>query len=167
MLNGASKLANSFDKGFYEITKKPEFREYFHSPIDSNTEESLRRELLGYTAYAIAILVGENGYIRDPEGLQLFMEEFISQTGRWDEALYGRVDRYRELDAERGDPLGTASGIEFARLASIALLGKESEGGETLLGLINLGALFLVNYISPALSEAFYTPDEEEELAGS
>jgi len=162
LLTGASQLAASFANGFEAIAGKPEFVEYFYH-LDAEGREGVRRELLGYVTYAVAVLVGTEGYIRDPEELQLFMEEFISKTGCWDDALYERVDGYREADAKRGEALGSQSSIRFARLASAAITGEESEDGETLLCLTTLTTLFLVNYVSPVLSEAFYTGEQDPE----
>jgi hypothetical protein len=90
------------------------------------------------------------------------MVHFVGRVGGWDDSLFKRIEEYRAIDRERGDALSSAAQIQFAKQLSSVLLGTESEDGEVILGLSDLGTLFLMNFITPTLTEAFYNQAQGE-----
>jgi hypothetical protein len=153
-------LADKFNKGVNEIINKPEFAEYFYE-ITPQKKEGVREEILGFTTHALPILLRMNGYLQNPEEVGGFVEQFVDRVGGLDNSLFERIEEYRNLDRQRGDALSSATQIHFAKRLSSVLLGSESEDGEVLLGLSDLGTLFLMNFITPTLTEVFYNQPQE------
>ncbi len=153
-------LADTFNNGVNEIINKPEFAEYFYE-ITSEKKESVREEILGFITHALPILLRMNGYLQNSEEVGSFVKRFVDQVGGLDNSLFERIEEYRNLDRQRGDALSSATQIHFAKRLSSVLLGSESEDGEVLLGLSDLGTLFLMNFITPTLTEAFYSQPQE------
>jgi hypothetical protein len=151
----AQAVADMFNRGFEEIIKKPEWAEYFYQIIPGN-KGRVREEMLVFVIHALTVLLRMNGYIRELEDIETFMEEFVGRVGGWDNSLFKTIEEYRAIDKERGDALSSASQIQFAKRLSSVLLGSGSEDGEVLLGLSDLGVLFLMNFITPTLTEVFY-----------
>lgn len=156
----AELLADKFNKGVNEIINKPEFAEYFYE-ITPQKKEGVREEILGFTTHALPILLRMNGYLQNPEEVGGFVEQFVDRVGGLNNSLFERIEEYRNLDRQRGDALSSATQIHFAKRLSSVLLGSESEDGEVLLGLSDLGTLFLMNFITPTLTEAFYNQARE------
>ena len=157
----ARAVADVFNYGFEEIIKKPEWAEYFYK-ITPENKERVREEILSFITHALTVLLGTNGYVRDLEDVEIFMRHFVDRVGGWNASLFRRMEEYRVIDRERGDVLSSAAQIRFARHLSSILLGTESEDGEVLLGLSDLGMLFLMNFITPTLAEAFYSQARRE-----
>lgn len=157
----AEAIANVFNRGFEEIVKKPEWAEYFYR-ITPDSKKRVREEILSFISHALTVLLRMNGCVRDLGDVETFMGHFVSRVGGWDDSLFVRIEEYRAIDGERGDALSSAAQIRFAKHLSSALLGTESEDGEVLLGLSDLVTLFLMNFITPALTEAFYTQAQTE-----
>lgn len=158
--NKAELLVNAFNKGINEIISKPEFAEYFYE-ITPEKEERVREEMLGFITHALPILLRMNGYLQSTEEVGGFVEQFVDRVGGLDNSLFERIEEYRNLDRQRGDALSSATQIHFAKRLSSVLLGSESEDGEVLLGLSDLGILFLMNFITPTLTEVFYNQPQE------
>ncbi len=156
-MSRASELARAFSSGFEAITRMPEFAEYL-CDLPPAARRELERELLAYTAYTLSATLLAGGYLGELAELEQFMESFVEATGRWDEELYGRVDLYRRLDAERGEVAGAASALRFARYAAAAIGATDAEGGEATLLLTELANVFLLNYINPVLARIFSHP---------
>ena len=156
----AKALADVFNSGFNETINKPEFTEYFYK-ITPQNKERVREEILGFITHALPVLLRMNGYLHDSEEVGTFVEQFVNRVGGWDDSLFKRIEEYRSPDRERGDALSSATQIYFAKRLSSVLLGSESEDGEVLLGLSDLGILFLVNFITPTLTEVFYNQPQE------
>jgi hypothetical protein len=157
----AQVLADAFNRGFEEIIKKPEWAEYFYQ-ITPKNKEKVREEILSFIIHALSVLLRMNGYLHDPEEAGTFVEQFVDLVGGWDDSLFKKIEEYRTLDRERGDALSSAAQICFAKHLSFILLGSKSEDGEVLLGLLDLGTLFLMNFITPTLTEVFYNQVREE-----
>jgi hypothetical protein len=157
----AQAVADIFNHGFEEIIKKPEWAEYFYK-ITPENKERVREEILTFITYALTVLLRMNGYVRDLEDVETFMGYFVDRVGGWDDSLFKRIEEYRAIDRERGDALSSAAQIRFAKHLSSVLLGTESEDGEVILGLSDLGTLFLMNFITPALTEAFYNQAQRQ-----
>lgn len=158
--NKAELLVNVFNKGINEIINKPEFAEYFYG-ITLQNKDRVREEILGFTTHALPILLRMNGYLQSTEEVGGFVEQFVDRVGGLDNSLFERIEEYRNLDRQRGDALSSATQIHFAKRLSSVLLGSESEDGEVLLGLSDLGILFLMNFITPTLAELFYNQPQE------
>src|SRR3990172_10150056 len=160
-LNRRSELlADAFNKGVNEILNIPEFAEYFYGITPQNKERA-REEILGFTTHALPILLRMNGYLQSTEEIGGFVEQFVDRVGGLENSLLKRIEEYRNLDRQRGDALSSATQIHFAKCLSSVLLGSESEDGEVLLGLSDLGILFLMNFITPTLTEVFYIQPQE------
>jgi hypothetical protein len=157
----AESVADVFDNGVNEIIKKPEFAEYFYE-ITPQGRERVREEMIGFVTHALPILLRMNGHLHDTEEVGTFVERFVDRAGGLDDSLFERLEEYRSLDRQRGDPLSSATQIHFAKRLSTVLLGRESEDGDVLLGLSDLGMLFLINFITPTLAEAFYNQPHQE-----
>lgn len=157
----ARAVADVFNYGFEEIIKTPEWAEYFYK-ITPETKERVREEILSFITHALTVLLRTNGYVRDLEDVEIFMRHFVDRVGGWNDSLFRRMEEYRVIDRERGDVLSSTAQIRFAKHLSSILLGTESEDGEVLLGLSDLGTLFLMNFITPTLTEAFYSQARRE-----
>jgi len=157
----AEAIADVFNHGFEEIIKRPEWAEYFYK-ITPENKKRVREEVLSFTSHALTVLLRMNGYIQNLEDVETFMGHFVSQVGGWNDSLFKRIEEYRAIDREREDALSSAAQLCFARHLSSVLLGTESEDGEVLLSLSDLGTLFLMNFITPALTEAFYNRARRE-----
>ncbi len=157
----AEAVADVFNHGFEEIIKKPEWAEYFYK-ITPENKERVREEILSFITHALTVLLRTNRYVRDLEDVETFMRHFVNRVGGWDDSLFKRMEEYRVIDRERGDALSSAAQISFAKHLSSVLLGAESEDGEVLLGLSDLGTLFLMNFITPTLTETFYSQAQRE-----
>jgi hypothetical protein len=151
----AESLAQVFYNGVDEIIKKSEFAEFFYE-LNPQKKERFSEEMLGFITHALPILLRMNGYLHDTEEVGTFVERFVDRVGGLNNSLFEKIEEYRDLDRQRGDALSSATQIHFAKRLSTVLLGRESEDGEVLLGLSDLGTLFLINFITPALAEAFY-----------
>ncbi len=161
----AQAVVEMFNRGFEEIIKKPEWAEYFYN-ITPQSKEKVREEMLVFVIHALTILLRMNGYIRNLEDVETFMEKFVGRVGGWDNSLFKTIEEYRAIDRERGDALSSASQIQFAKRLSSVLLGSESEDGEVLLGLSDLGPLFLMNFITPTLAKHFIIKLREKGKSG-
>jgi hypothetical protein len=162
LYKGGEAVANVFNHGFEEIIKRPEWAEYFYK-ITPENKEKVREEVLSFITHALTVLLRMNGYVRDLEDVETFMVRFVDRVGGWNDSLFKRIEEYRAIDEERGDALSSAAQIRFAKHLSSVILGAESEDGEVLLGLSDLGTLFLMNFITPTLTEAFYNQARREE----
>jgi hypothetical protein len=157
----AEAVADIFNYGFEEIIKKPEWAEYFYK-ITPENKEKVREEILSFITHALTVLLRMNGYVRDLGDVETFMGYFVGRVGGWDASLFKRIEEYRAIDGERGDVLSSAAQIRFAKHLSSVLLGTESKDGEVILGLSDLVTLFLMNFITPTLTEAFYNQVQRE-----
>lgn len=157
----AGIVADVFNYGFEEIIKKPEWAEYFYK-ITPENKDGVRQEVLSFISHALLVLLRMNGYIQNLEDIEAFMVHFVDQVGGWDDSLFKRIEEYRAIDSEMGDVLSSTTQIRFAKHLSSVLLGTESEDGEVLLGLSDLGTLFLMNFITPTLAEVFYNQARRE-----
>ncbi len=158
----AESLAQVFMKGVDEIIKKPEFAEFFHE-LTPQKKGMVYDEMIGFITHALPILLRMNGYLHETEEVGTFVERFVDRAGGLNNSLFEKIEEYRDLDRQRGDALSSATQIHFAKRLSTVLLGRESEDGEVLLGLSDLGTLFLINFVTPTLAEAFYNEPGKEE----